>query len=92
MEKDEIYYQQYEALRLQLTLVFYKAQKGAMINIDFLNNDKSKMRLLCHHTNLMEHIIVKNQKRMEDLHKSIAQKQPVQIDVAQHLGQFLGNS
>lgn len=68
-EKQLNYYDNYEAMKLHLSYVYFKNQRAVMINVETLTDQKAKNRLIQMHTSLITRQVNQYLKKMEDLHK-----------------------
>jgi len=65
----ENYYQKYEAFKVTASLVPYKQSRQVLFIFESITDQMAQFRLLDIHTNLISKFLVKNQNRMESLHR-----------------------
>jgi hypothetical protein len=68
-ESQDMFDTKYAAFNIQVDPIKFKYSNAFLLSMKPINNLKSKVRLLGHHTNIISSIIMGNQKRMEQLHK-----------------------
>ena len=68
----ENYYTRYEAFVIQAVGVQYKGSKAVLISFNSITDLKAKNRLLSLHLKMVDHFMMNNQRRMENLHKNLS--------------------
>jgi len=63
-----------------------------MVVMETISHDKAHLRLLELHTRILSQHVIRNQRRMESLHKKVMEEDKNDNEMSALLGEFLGNT